>query len=363
MEHVQLLHNMVGPISRLTSGGGGSLADSGVSGGPLLGGSSSHYPSAFGSGGTVMHLDPEHVRISTRGGSGSNGGTSGSDGDGIACFAELATCNGIFLEHRIESASDNIIVFEIDLAQLRLALQSVLFSNGSFGSKGGRRSVAQSALHNSGDARDSSALAALPALVTYVVVMKLAKRGGFPCLCLDASCSGGSIDVHHAIPVRIMRAAEMQYHLPPRIDLPDVQLELPAERPLRPVVERLRTISPQIFLEGSMAGELTLRIDGDGASIRIFYSKLIPRFEDCKTSAEENNNGDNEPARCTIKVDSKKLHACLQWQATMARSVSSAVLCMVENEMLVLHIMLNPGDVGFFTYYVPVHFLSPDQID
>jgi len=112
-----------------------------------------------------------------------------------------------------------------------------------------------------------------------------------------------------------------------------------------------------------MAGELTLRIDGDGASIRIFYSKLIPRFEDCKTSAEENNNGDNEPARCTIKVDSKKLHACLQWQATMARSVSSAVLCMVENEMLVLHIMLNPGDVGFFTYYVPVHFLSPDQID
>ena len=29
-----------------------------------------------------------------------------------------------------------------------------------------------------------------------------------------------------------------------------------------------------------MDGELTLRIDGDGASIRTFYGKLIPRFED-----------------------------------------------------------------------------------
>ena len=144
-----------------------------------------------------------------------------------------------------------------------------------------------------------------------------------------------------------------------------------------------------------MDGELTLRIDGDGASIRTFYGKLIPRFDDLEEDDESSNdddgdgegeNGEREndhgspssssSARkrrrktkktktCTLKVDSRKLSACLQWQGTMllGRSVGSAVLCMVRNEMLCLHCMLNPGTVGFFTYYVPVHYLSADQMD
>ena len=109
-----------------------------------------------------------------------------------------------------------------------------------------------------------------------------------------------------------------------------------------------------------MAGELTLRIDGDGASIRTFYGNLIPRFEDCKTTQDQ-----NPPAKVIMKVDSKKLNACLQWQNSMAigrGAASSAVLCMVENEMLVLHVSLNPGTIGFFTYYVPVHYISSEDI-
>jgi len=104
-----------------------------------------------------------------------------------------------------------------------------------------------------------------------------------------------------------------------------------------------------------MAGELTLRIDNDGASIRTFFSKLVPRFEDCKSSQSETT--------CKLKVDTKKLSTCLQWQGTMAKHVGSALLCMVENEMLVLHVLLNPPEVGFFTYYIPVHFLSSDPAD
>ena len=149
-----------------------------------------------------------------------------------------------------------------------------------------------------------------------------------------------------------------------------------------------------VYIEGSMDGELTLRIDGDGASIRTFYGKLIPRFEDLEEDDESSdddddddddnddheNDNDGTPSSssarkrrrkakktktCTLKVDSRKLSACLQWQGTMllGRSVGSAVLCMVKNEMLCLHCMLNPGTVGFFTYYVPVHYLSPDQMD
>jgi HUS1 checkpoint protein len=114
-------------------------------------------------------------------------------------------------------------------------------------------------------------------------------------------------------------------------------------------------------MEGSMAGELMLRIDSDGSSIRTFFSKLLPRFEDTKSSQDETND-ENGPAKCCLKVDTKKLSTCLQWQSTMNKFVSSALLCMVENEMLVVHVLLNPASVGFFTYYVPVHFLSSAEL-
>lgn len=101
-----------------------------------------------------------------------------------------------------------------------------------------------------------------------------------------------------------------------------------------------------------MAGELTLHIDSDGSSIRTFFSNVVPRFEDTKSS----QNSNTTKSTCTIKVDTKKLLTCLQWQAM--KSVSSALLCMMENEMLVVHVILNPPSVGFLTFYCPVHFLS-----
>mmetsp|Transcript_15137 Transcript_15137/g.32084 ORF Transcript_15137/g.32084 Transcript_15137/m.32084 type:complete len:362 (-) Transcript_15137:247-1332(-) len=351
-EHVQLLHNVIVPISRLTGGGSGPDGKS------------------IGSG-TTLYLDPEVLRISSRGGAGktsdSGGGASqlggGEQGaEGIACFSELIALNGIFLEHKIESIADNVIVFDIDLVQLRTALAATLQSLGGSGSVAGDSSKLNP-LHNSGeDARNTSSRRtslSFHSTPSILVVMKLAKRGGLPCLCLDTSCANGTMDVHHAVPVRILRAEEWQHHLPPVVNTPDVQLEFQLDRPLRPVIERLKAISPIVYVDGSMAGELVLRIDSDAVSIRTFYDKLIPR-----TDEEESLQSRRDPARCTLKIDSKKLLASLQWQSSMARgSVSSYIICMIENEMMVVHVVLNPEDVGFFTYYIPVHFLSHDMMD
>ncbi len=162
-------------------------------------------------------------------------------------------------------------------------------------------------------------------------------------------------------------------HLPPIVNTPDVQLEFQLDRPLRPVVERLKSISPVIYLDGCMTGELVLRIDSENVAIRTFYDKLIPRFNDAHDGDNDdiaNGNyrnpqqGKDSSKKCTLKVDSKKLSATLQWQSSMLRgSVSSYILCMIENEMMVVHVVLNPEDVGFFTYYIPVHYMSPDMME
>jgi HUS1 checkpoint protein len=99
-----------------------------------------------------------------------------------------------------------------------------------------------------------------------------------------------------------------------------------------------------------MTGSLTLRIDNDGSSVRTFFDKLKPRPEDVRP-------GGKDP--CCVKVDTKKFCTALQWQqSSIIPNISKAILCLVENEMLLVHVMLNPSSVGFLTYYVPVHFLS-----
>jgi hypothetical protein len=53
-----------------------------------------------------------------------------------------------------------------------------------------------------------------------------------------------AVEIHQAIPIRILRVADMQYHLPPQINRPSVQLELPLDRPLRLLVDKLKTMGP-----------------------------------------------------------------------------------------------------------------------
>jgi HUS1 checkpoint protein len=320
-EHVSTLYSLIVPISRLSSSGGGGDAGS----------------SALMRNGCMLYLDNKFIRISIKGKS--------TDTDGIACFAELTAGGGIFLDHRIESAApDNQIVMELDIVQLRMALQSIQQDKQHH--------------HRQYGADVSSAALWEQQLHQHFTILKLAKRNNIPCLCIEAytkssSVGGGGIQVHHAIPVRICRPNEMQNHLPPAVALPDVQVEMQPDVPLRTVMERMRSISPTVYLNANMKGELTISMDSDGSSIRTIFSKLTPRLEDCKSGAS---------GECRVKVDCKKLSACLQWQQQMGL-VSSALLCLVENEALVLHALLNPADVGFFTYYIPVHFLSHDPRD
>ena len=257
ISQIHLLQNLINPISRLS----GSSSQNNTSGSVRRSTNGENAALSIyrngGGQGSVIYLDPNHIRISTK-------AKTGGEGDGIICFAELTAKNdeapqagtaaattataGIFLEHRIESAADNVIVFEIDLTQLKMALQSILENKAGGTMSSNRSSAFVAPLHNSNadDANPTSPATPAPYFMNgSVIILKLAKRNGLPCLCLDSAAAGGSVEIHHAIPVRIMRADEMQYHLPPQISMPDVQLQLPSDRPLKPVIERLKAISPQ----------------------------------------------------------------------------------------------------------------------
>jgi len=174
--------------------------------------------------GAVVYLDPDYLRISCQGDS------------GITCFAELS--KEIFLEHRIESAAENVIVCQVDLMSLKLALQSVVTPGSHYhGHNNKRGNVTQPTA--------TQTVTVQSLMAQQVVVLKLAKRNRLPCLCLDGRATQeGAVEIHQAIPIRILRATEMQYHLPPQINSPTVQLELPIDRPLRSIVDKLKSMGP-----------------------------------------------------------------------------------------------------------------------
>ena len=329
-DQLALLHAVISPISKLQD-------------------ANRHY--------AVLYLDRDYVRISCK--------TSES---GITCFAELGV-SSLFVEHRIESAADNVIVCQVDLVSFRLALQSVVGGGGGF-NKQQQKDGSSSSSNNNSNNNSSSTI--LNSLQHDVVILKLAKRNRLPCLCLEgrhaqSDLANHDVEIHQAIPVIILRRAEMQNHLPPQINIPQVQLELPIDRPIRPVIDKLKAIGPHVFVEGNMKGDLTIRLDHDGASMACFYNNLIPRWheEDVERGPVSIPNANSS---CIVKVDSHKLSTCLQWQQQTEKQqqwqlpVTSCLLGMVQNEMLVLHVLLYPEKVGFFTYYLPVHFLHDEDI-
>ncbi|KAL7577043.1 hypothetical protein ACA910_006785 [Epithemia clementina (nom. ined.)] len=411
-DQVSLLYSLVTSIARLTSASGSSSGDGTAATAPLLSSSSSSSSSLVRNG-CMLFLDQDHVRFSVRGG-------HRNDAAGVTCFVELEG-RSLFVEpHRIESIAErNGILMELDIVQLRMALQSiqqqqrrdtVLANTNS--TRHRKHQSTTTVVHDDNDNNYDN---------NNYVIWKLSKRNQTPCLCLD---TGGTMEVHHAIPVRLSRASDMQHHLPPSLPLPQIQLEWPVDTtPLRTVLERVRYLSPTVYLTASSHGQLTLKTHTttSGVALQIILDRLIPRMESCQkkrrsssrqnqprsthkrqkrngVSNEENShkdddseddkeggprsdhnddnhndNDDQDEVECTVKVDTKKLALCLQWQggqphqgASVSSSssfslASTALLCWVENEALVLHVLLNPSHVGFFTYYIPVHFLSASE--
>jgi len=221
----------------------------------------------------------------------------------------------LFMEWRIESQSDNCILFEI-------ALQNFL------------------------DALNSAKKAPQCQL-------KLTKRKGQPVLCVETRAM--DVDVVHDIPVNVMRASEYEYYRPPDVPQPQVQLELPNSKGFKNVVDRLKNISRNVFLHGDMAGSLTLRSQTESVCIKTFFTSLTPRFE----SLEEEECSGN---KCVLKVDSKKLAMVLH--AYNFLRFNAIIMCMIKDHSLILHVLLEPAASGTLTFYLPiVPLLNEDQED
>jgi HUS1 checkpoint protein len=476
-EQVTLFHSILIPLTKLSSS-----SSSGVNVGVEFTNHNNNNTAISSTSYSIVSLENEYMKLSSRSSDsimkstlGTSDSSSHSSG-GIICYSEIPirrTSSSshhyhhdlvLFDDHRIEStAPNNRIVMEIDLHQLKLAFKSILGSSNNTTTTSNNNTMTSFYQNHPPN--------------PYTVI-KLAKRQNRPCLCIDGciisntnsnkkrnrqqqsvldgtSSTTTYMNVHYAIPIRIIRADDFEkYYIPPIVSLPDIQFEIYRRDapwnniPWKHIIDRLKHISPILYLEATFQGTCTIRLNTEGTSIRMYCNQLQIRTEGCKDTAttmlsssqlsstssatisplnrsNKNNKNDenhqpNPPSSnhsvssnrtnhpnhpppsqlennknkkpMVVKVDTKKLLACLHWQpnpnsssnsttttsssaslqpisATGSSSlststyVSSALLCFICNEMMVLHVTLYPIETGFITYYIPIHYVSTEEDD
>jgi hypothetical protein len=279
--------------------------------------------------------------------------------DGMTCVAAVQARGGLFLEHRIESNAgpDNRIVMRVDLTQLRTALQSIQ-QQVQASSRSRKTSSSQNA---------SSFLAAAPTMLT---VLKLAKRDGRPCLCLQAKTAHWRMEIHQSIPVQIQRPTEwigLPLSLTSSSAPPTVQLLLPpaASAILKTLVDQLlATSSSQNAARVSLTGhaataELSVGLEGDALGGAQVQTLLLGRAVAADVSRDH-------PQVATALVDARKVAAALahgawttEWSWLGDDDGSADVQQQQQQAALVVTVRLEP--IGVCTYLLPVHYVADED--
>ncbi|CAM9316710.1 unnamed protein product [Chrysoparadoxa australica] len=241
----------------------------------------------------IMHISKNHIKF-----------TVPTGPDELQAFSEINQ-KIMFTEYRFDSKSKHGILLEVNLGLLSRALAS------------GKKHAA-------------------------APQMKLAKRAGLACLCVEVRAQ--EVAVKHDIPVKIMDAAGYTLYLPPEIEQPQVQLELPRLKSLRTVVDRMRGMDKHIYIDANMSGSLVFRIETDDATIKTFYNNLQPRFESLDPEKNRANSA-------SVKLDGRKLSNVFH---IYSMNFEAAICCLIEDASVVVHVFLEPSGVGTFTFFLPV---------
>lgn len=277
---------------------------------------------------------------------------------GIVVYAEFDN-DSIFLDHKIESKSENnAITMLLDVTQLRLAFRTIVSTHE-------KTTTATN--------KSQSAAPPPPPMLLVPTVWKLAKRQDQPCLCLDGLSASNNIHIHQAVPVRLTPDHTLSVPTVPNFhddhgDGDDnhnagpnmLQLRIPAQiyPSFKTLLERSKHSASVAYLSGTVHGELVVTVHTDSGCHVQSHFRHLPVLSNKAGENKSKSGVADTTTTTTVKVDIRKLTACLH--TSSSSSATSCDLCLVENEMLILHSdTADEGGAGRILYFVPVHYHVP----
>jgi Hus1-like protein len=159
-----------------------------------------------------------------------------------------------------------------------------------------------------------------------------------------------TIHIHQAVPVRLTPDHALSVPHEPNSDGDGIlQLKLPRNTSLKTLLEQSKHSASVVYLSGKTTGELVVTMHTDsGAHVQSYFRNLAvvggPRDKTTTTTIVA--AATTTATTTTVKVDIRKLTACLH--------TFPCDICLVENEMLLLHSDTD-GGAGRVIYSLPVH--------
>jgi HUS1 checkpoint protein len=195
------------------------------------------------------------------------------------CYSEFKS-SMLFSEYKIESQSDNTILFEIGLSQLSKALGSGKYSS--------------------------------------QCQIKLVKRDNKACLCVETKANESimSVDVLHDIPIRVLKPTEIIHYMPPDIPAPKVALDLPKNKLMKTIVDKMLKFSKHVSITAYQSGRLVLKAEHSSAVIRTYYNGLQPRYVGQMDIVRDVDN------QASVKLNLRKMSAVLNLSNLMYDTAS-----------------------------------------
>lgn len=174
--------------------------------------------------------------------------------------------------------------------------------------------------------------------------VKLSKKHT-PCLTLEVELPSVSLHartVVHDVPVQLIPRRQWHLYKEPEMPKFDASVYLPSLRQVKHVVERMKTLSPNISLSANKRGTLITSVSTDVVSVSTHFKNLnVPVWD------EEDHSEDDPEKLHSATVDIKKLAFFLQG----IQVIPTKVICNIADRR-VIHMFLLNDDVTL-QYFLP----------
>lgn len=179
------------------------------------------------------------------------------------------------------------------------------------------------------------------------VIMRLTKKNDHPYLSIETrthfNVIDQQVDLKQDIPCRVLGSNSSSSLQAPASAQSRVSICLPPIKELKPVVDRMKTITESVTLSATMARTLAFRADTDAIQLITFFKDLPNTIDDKNLTPNPN---EKEDARISTKLLSKIL-------ASHCINMIHIMLSFCDKH-LQFHVFTDGKERPFYiTYYVP----------
>lgn len=178
---------------------------------------------------------------------------------------------------------------------------------------------------------------------SFETSIKLAKKDGRAYLTFEFS-ENDSIHLVQDVPVTLQSPKKVMLCAEPDVPAPEIKMKLPKLKPLRTVIDRMKTIDDLLTIRLSSDGRASFRVETPMVSIETFFRDLSLNPDEKQSQAEVFES----VCKLNVAKFARMLQGC-----SLLPQCDHMVACIAEQHAFIVHVIFSQ-DLGTMTFYIPL---------